>query len=108
MPKADVFAHIHMREQGVILKHHAHLAALGGKAFPSPLTVTPPSEIRPACAASRPAIARSNVVLPQPEGPISTPISPARQAKAHTVHRKGLGWAVARAEVLEFEVHGEV
>ena len=35
--------------------------------------------MRPAASRSRPATARSSEVLPQPEGPISTPISPRRR-----------------------------
>ena len=34
------------------------------------------SVMRPAASGSSPATARSRVVLPQPEGPISTPICP--------------------------------
>jgi len=37
--------------------------------------------ICPPDTGSSPATARSRVVLPQPEGPISTPISPARRPR---------------------------
>src|SRR5437763_1383731 len=40
-------------------------------------TSSPPIEIVPAVGCSRPAMQRSVVVLPQPEGPSSTTISPA-------------------------------
>src|SRR5918999_5348373 len=40
------------------------------------LTILPPIAISPALICSRPAIMRSNVVLPQPEGPTSTTNSP--------------------------------
>ena len=39
----------------------------------------PEMRISPAVTRSRPATARSRVVLPQPDGPISTPMSPARR-----------------------------
>jgi hypothetical protein len=37
--------------------------------------------IDPALTGSKPAMARNKVVLPQPEGPINTPISPAAKRK---------------------------
>ena len=45
----------------------------------APPTSWPEMRISPALARSRPATARSRVVLPQPDGPISTPMSPARR-----------------------------
>jgi hypothetical protein len=45
------------------------------------LTICPASLISPAATGSSPATARSKVVLPQPEGPIKTPMSPARMPK---------------------------
>ena len=47
------------------------------RARPALPTTSPEIRISPALARSRPATARSSVVLPQPEGPISTPMSPA-------------------------------
>ncbi len=43
------------------------------------LTHSPSSVMLPSLARSSPATARSRVVLPQPEGPINTPMSPARR-----------------------------
>src|SRR5256885_13290381 len=40
-------------------------------------TSWPSMRISPPLTGSRPATARSSVVLPQPEGPMSTPMSPA-------------------------------
>src|SRR6478752_613732 len=40
-------------------------------------TTSPAIRISPAVAGSSPATARNRVVLPQPDGPISTPMSPA-------------------------------
>src|SRR5688500_5636387 len=45
------------------------------------LTTRPPMEMVPALAVSRPAIVRSSVDLPQPEGPTSTISSPSRMAR---------------------------
>src|SRR5215213_7621137 len=55
------------------------LRARGGTCTPrsGAATSSPPIEIMPAVGCSRPAIQRSVVVLPQPEGPSSTTISPA-------------------------------
>src|SRR5580658_4159035 len=47
--------------------------ALGGRS----LTRRPPIRISPPLSSSRPAISRSSVDLPQPEGPTSTTNSPA-------------------------------
>ena len=51
----------------------------GGRLWPALPTTVPESLISPAATGSSPATARSSVVLPQPEGPISTPMSPARR-----------------------------
>ena len=47
----------------------------------SSLTTRPPISIPPASASSRPAIVRSRVLLPQPDGPTSTANSPAGTVK---------------------------
>src|SRR5246127_5894280 len=44
-------------------------------------TTLPPIDIRPSVGCSRPATQRKVVVLPQPDGPSSTTISPAGTAK---------------------------
>ena len=44
-------------------------------------TTRSPIEMRPAVGCSRPATQRKVVVLPQPEGPSSTTISPAGTSK---------------------------
>ena len=53
----------------------------GATVRPGLLTTVPDRRISPAAAGSSPATARSRVVLPQPEGPISTPMSPCRRLK---------------------------
>ena len=45
------------------------------------LTTRLDSKICPPVTGSRPATARSKVVLPQPEGPINTPMSPERRPR---------------------------
>ena len=45
------------------------------------LTVFCSMRMDPALTGSKPAMARNKVVLPQPEGPINTPISPAAKRK---------------------------
>src|SRR3984893_13120028 len=57
--------------------------ARGGTNMPRPGddTILPPIEISPPVGCSRPATQRSVVVLPQPDGPSRTTISPAGTAK---------------------------
>src|SRR5258708_6677442 len=55
-------------------------------------TIAPPIRISPAVGCSRPAMQRSVVVLPQPEGPSKTTISPAAAVKL-TSFTAGLPWA---------------
>src|SRR5690348_18274332 len=57
--------------------------ARGGTSMPRPGddTTLPPIEISPPVGCSRPATQRKVVVLPQPDGPSSTTISPAGTAK---------------------------
>ena len=59
------------------------LRSRGGTCTPcsGAATSSPPIEIEPAVGCSRPAMQRSVVVLPQPEGPSSTTISPAAMRK---------------------------
>src|SRR6266540_3020140 len=46
------------------------------------VTSVPPIEMRPSVASSRPATIRSNVVLPQPEGPTNTMNSPSSMRRS--------------------------
>src|SRR6266567_7555645 len=48
----------------------------------SPSTRSPPMRISPALGRSRPAIIRSSVVLPHPDGPSSTKNSPSRMDRS--------------------------
>src|SRR3972149_2921390 len=49
---------------------------------PARATIRPPIRISPSSGASKPAMSRSVVVLPQPEGPTSPRISPPAAASA--------------------------
>ncbi len=48
----------------------------GGSVWRGVLTTSPSSRISPAARRSKPAMQRSTVVLPQPEGPSRQPIRP--------------------------------
>ena len=96
-----VLQHVHVREQRVALEHHAHVA-LGG---PSVVTSLPSMRIWPEVGDSRPAIMRSVVVLPQPEGPrmvVSVPVGDG-EADALDGQRRGGGGAVALGDVAKFD-----
>ena len=67
-----VVAHRHVRIERVVLEHHRDVALLGRHA----LTTLPPIAISPSVISSSPAIMRSSVDLPQPDGPTSTQNSP--------------------------------
>ena len=62
---ADVLAHRHVRKQRDVLEHHGDIALLRGQC--GDVGVAEPDA--PGVGVSRPAIIRSVVVLPQPEGP---------------------------------------
>ena len=70
----DVLEDAHMREQGVVLEHRVGVAVVGLKS----VTSRPPSSTRPDVGVSKPAIIRSTVVLPEPEGPSIEKNSPSR------------------------------
>ena len=54
----------------------------GGIAAPAPATRRPPISMVPASGDSSPAIRRSTVVLPQPDGPSTVSISPGRTSRS--------------------------
>ena len=62
----DVVAHRHVREQRVALEHRVDVAACAAACWPCPRR---PAGSRPSVGCSKPAIMRSVVVLPQPDGP---------------------------------------
>ena len=66
------------------------------------MTSVPASSTRPASGSSKPAISRSVVVLPEPDGPSSVKNSPARDVERHRVDRGDV--AEAAREVHEADV----
>ena len=65
-PEGEVLLHGHMREQGVVLEHHADVALLGRHV--DDIRAVEADRCRRS-ASSKPAISFSVVVLPQPDGP---------------------------------------
>ena len=74
----DVLAHGHVRVERVALEHHGDVAVLGRGVG----DVAPPMTSSPAVTSSRPAIIRSRVDLPQPDGPTSTRSSPSATSRS--------------------------
>ena len=70
--EGDVLEDVEMREEGVVLKDHAEAASFGREIR----DVGVLKSIVPESGFSRPAIIRSVVVLPQPDGPSSPKNSP--------------------------------
>jgi hypothetical protein len=62
-----------VRKQRIVLEHHADAPALGRHLLAGVLTSAPSSRISPASRRSKPAMQRSTVVLPQPDGPSRQP-----------------------------------
>ena len=58
--------------------------ASGGCVRPGWLTRSPSSQTAPAATGSKPATARSTVVLPQPEGPSRQPTVPRASARENS------------------------
>ena len=83
---SDVLRHGHVGKQRVGLEHHADIALLDRHVG----HVGVVEQIRPpASGVSRPAMMRSSVVLPQPEGPSSTIVSPRAISSDHRLQRAG-------------------
>ena len=66
------------------------------------MTSVPASSMRPASGSSKPAMSRSVVVLPEPEGPSSVKNSPRPTSSGHRVDRGDV--AEAAREVDEADV----
>ena len=77
--KGDVLAHGHVRIERVGLEHHGE-TAFGGRHVGGVLAVDldHPSDV----VSSRPAISRSSVDLPQPDGPTKTTNSPSSMSRS--------------------------
>ena len=72
--EADVLAHAHVREQRVVLEHHAEAALLRARSVSMRVVVEPDAAAR--SAGNRPARQLSVVDLPQPDGPSRATNSP--------------------------------
>ena len=67
--EADVGRHRQMREQAALLRHVADAAAFRWHVGAGPVDDRSPSATVPLSACSKPAMTRSSVVLPLPDGP---------------------------------------
>jgi hypothetical protein len=83
---ADVLQHAHVREQRIGLEHHRHVP-VGGR---QQRHILPADQDAPLARLSSPAISRSVVVLPQPEGPSSVTSVPRRCPGRQAFHRHDL------------------
>ena len=100
--KGDVLGHGHVREQRVVLEHHADVRACAAAASS---IGCPRSRISPAVGRSKPASIISVVVLPEPEGPSSVRNSPFRDVEIEVIDDVGLS-VVGLADVVEGGEHG--
>ncbi len=80
-PQAEshVLEHAHMAEQRVMLEHEAHLPL----AHMAVAGIAPSKRMRPRSAVSSPAMMRSSVVFPQPEGRAGPPARPWGNRASH-------------------------
>ena len=98
--EGDVLEHGHVAEQRVVLEHEADLALahvrVGG-------VLAVEAARCPRSAHSSPAMMRSSVVLPEPDGPSSATSSPGRTSRL-TSSQRGEA-AEALADVLDCDAH---
>ena len=80
--EADVGRDAEVGEEGEVLEDMATRRFSGARKLLGPLKTRPSSSISPASGASKPAMSRSSVVLPQPLGPSSASTSPCRTARS--------------------------
>ena len=78
--EGDVLAHGHVPEQRVVLEHEAHAGARCTRRLGDVLAVE--ADAAPRSGRSSPAMMRSSVVLPEPDGPSSATSSPVRDVEA--------------------------
>ena len=84
-PEGDVLADAEMREQATVLRDVADPALEGRAPRRVPLTTVPPMRISPASGGSNPAMRRSTVVLPQPDGPTIATVRPSATTRSNDV-----------------------
>ncbi len=99
-PKATFSNTRHVAEQRVVLEHEADLALARVAVRRRPRRGTGRC---PQSGVSRPAMMRSSVVLPQPEGPSSATSSPEGNVQADVVQRGEA--AEALRDVADFDAH---
>ena len=98
--EGDVLEDRHVAEQRVVLEDEADLAlAHVGAGRVLAVEAAP----LPASGTSRPAMMRSSVVLPEPDGPSSATSSPARMSRLEVVADDGR--AEALVQVADFDAH---
>ena len=98
--EGDVLEDGHVAEQGVVLEHEAD-AALAGRQRRS--TSSPSKRTAPASGTSSPAMMRSSVVLPEPDGPSSATSSPAGTSRLTSSSAVNAPNALARR--LDLDAH---
>ncbi len=109
-PVLDVLADGHVREQRVVLEDGVDVARVGRARR---RRRCPPSSTVPASGRSKPAISRSVVVLPEPEGPSSVKNSPLGDVEVDAVHRRDVAVALGQPAQVDIghgcpiHVHGE-
>ena len=74
-----------MREQRVVLEHHADVALVRRRAR---ITSRSPKRMLPLSGRMKPASTISSVVLPEPEGPSSVRNSPARDIEVQVAQHR--------------------
>ena len=75
--EGDVLADGEVREERAVLRHVADVAVVApAPRRPSPASARPLSVTEPASARSKPAMRRSSVVLPEPDGPTMAVVLP--------------------------------
>ena len=94
---AHVVGHVHVREQGVVLEHGVDVAVVGRQRGRRPGRR---AGRRPPVGSSKPAIMRSVVVLPEPDGPSSEKNSPWAMSRSTpaTATTSPYSFRTARAE----------
>lgn len=91
--EGDVIFHLHMRKQRVVLHHHRQPAFVRRQLGDVSIADQDP----PASRLHKPAIARSTVVFPEPEGPISASTSPGSMVN-DSGFKTTLPWYETRSE----------
>ncbi len=95
--EGDVVEHAEVREERVALEDRVDVALVRRHAG----DVAPSSRMRPLVGSSKPAIIRSVVVLPHPDGPSSEKNSPGRMSQVDPVDGTDVGEALGQRDELD-------